>query len=449
MTVERPCTVNAYFTDELMARASGQINWISVDRGSAVEKGQQIVNIDVPDRVAEMKQKHEVIGQREKEYQLAEQKIRAAEAMVHTAEANIKEREALVLTAQAAEKYRVADFNRLFELRKTNSVDQNVVDVALRAREAATAEVFSTRAAVLKAQSQLEDAKANLEVAKAERDEKYKLIDVATAEFEKAKALREFAVVRAPYNANVADRYVGPGTTVQDATQGHPTSMLKLQRVDIVTVSMQLPDKYTNFVKPGTDGTDAVMTFDSLPGLKIQGKVTRTNKSLTSASHDKTMRIEVDLWNRSAEDYQKMMANRKFRADLKPGPPPLVPVFAGKNPLQRSTELKPGDYGNMTLVLRTFANTYLIPSQALLREGGRTMIYVVKNGKAHLLPVDVQVDDGVLAKVERLDDKDNVVGDLTGTEEVVISNQEELSEGQPVKPTLKEHWTAKDVKKAH
>ena len=44
----------------------------------------------------------------------------------------------------------------------------------------------------------------------------------------------------------------------------------------------------------------------------------------------------------------------------------------------------------------------MIPTQSIVREGGRASIYVVRDGKAHRVPVQVQVDDGTLAKVELL-----------------------------------------------
>jgi hypothetical protein len=57
------------------------------------------------------------------------------------------------------------------------------------------------------------------------------------------------------------------------------------------------------------------------------------------------------------------------------------------------------------------------------------------------------VDDGTLAKVERIGPDGEVLGDLTGNEEVVVTNQEELSEGQPVNPTPLEDWKALDAHK--
>jgi hypothetical protein len=150
----------------------------------------------------------------------------------------------------------------------------------------------------------------------------------------------------------------------------------------------------------------------------------------------------VDLWNGPAGEYKAFFADPKNLADLKEGPLPLVPEVTGKDPLGRSQHLMADMYGKMTLILQTFGDTYLIPSQAILREGGRTCLYLVEEGKAHRVPVAVQVDDGNLAKVERLGEHGEVLGDLTGKEVVIVSNQEELTEGQPVRPAPLEEWEA-------
>jgi hypothetical protein len=46
--------------------------------------------------------------------------------------------------------------------------------------------------------------------------------------------------------------------------------------------------------------------------------------------------------------------------------------------------------------------------------------------------VQVQIEDGELAKVELLDRNGRISGSLKGTEQIIISNQEELTEGQPI-----------------
>jgi hypothetical protein len=87
----------------------------------------------------------------------------------------------------------------------------------------------------------------------------------------------------------------------------------------------------------------------------------------------------------------------------------------------------------MQLVLGT-SNSYLIPSSALFSQGGRSYIFEVKDGVAHLVPVEVQVDDGRLAKIAMVvrSGNEEVKKELTGEEIIVASNQGELSDGQSV-----------------
>jgi hypothetical protein len=195
---------------------------------------------------------------------------------------------------------------------------------------------------------------------------------------------------------------------------------------------MSVPDNYAPFVTPNTE---AIIEPHSFPGLKIRGRVTRFPRSLVTAAHDRTMPVEVDLWNGSAEEFKKFVANPENLADLKEGPLPILPQVIGKEELHEGA-LMPGSYAHMTLVLKDFGSTYLIPSQAVIPRGGRTYLYVVRDEKAHLMPVQVQVDDGTLAKVVRLGENGQLLGDLSPNEEIIISNQEELTEGHPVNAVL-------------
>jgi hypothetical protein len=215
--------------------------------------------------------------------------------------------------------------------------------------------------------------------------------------------------------------------------------MLTLERSDIVTVVMHVPDNYATYI---SSGTEANIELDAMPGLKILGKVTRFSPSLVTAAHDRTMRVEVDLWNEAPEKYRPFFADAKNLADLKEGPLPILPEFKGKANSPPSSHLITGMYGKMTLILKSFGQIELIPSQAIIRQGGRTSIYVVQDGKAYLLPVEVQVDDGIMAHVVMLGKNGENAGHLAESEQVIISNQEELSEGQPVNPVPHENGVA-------
>jgi RND family efflux transporter MFP subunit len=434
ITVSRPADVQAYYSGEtggtdIEARVAGKVKTIKVAAGSHVEKDQLLLTIAVPDLDAEEKTKENFVRQRDREVHLAQAKVEAANAAVNTALANVEEKKTLLRQAKAVTTFRSLYFDRMEALLAKNAIDKNVRDEAQKDLEVARAAEIASEAARIKAESEVEDARANVKCAEAEVARARELVEVARADAEKARALANFAKVKAPYRGTVVRRKVDPGSFVQNASTGHPTPLLCLQRTDIVSVVMRVPDTYAPFV---SSQTEAIIELDSLPGLKIHGRVTRFPRSLVTAAHDRTMPVEVDLWNGSPEEYKQFVANPENLTDLKEGPLPILPEFTGKDSLERSHALMPGMYAHMTLVLKDFGRTALIPSNAVVRRGGRAYLFVVRDGKAHLMPVQLQMDDGNLAKVVRLRDNGKVAGELSADEQIIVSNQEELTEGQAV-----------------
>src|SRR5262249_13507794 len=146
-----------------------------------------------------------------------------------------------------------------------------------------------------------------------------------------------------------------------------------------------------------------------LPGWKIHGQVTRFSPSLNNPEHDRTMRVEVDLFNESAEAYERLAARAKATryAGLKGRKLPTFPTVNGKPSAgldRRPTagldgRLLRGMFGRMRLALQSFNNAWLVPSTAVVHQGGRSFLFLVRDDKAVRVPVELQVDDGRLAKV--------------------------------------------------
>ncbi len=275
----------------------------------------------------------------------------------------------------------------------------------------------------------------------------------------------DYAQIKAPFDGVVVKRKVDVGTFVQNASTGQSEPILTIARNDVVTLVMKVPDNAAPFV---TKDTEAIVQIDELPGVVIRGKVTRFSPWIQN--HDRTMRVEVDLYNDTPENYQRYIA--KIAADrvlafaahtpldlaslLLSGqvfwnketkstndPLPQLPKVSGET---ANPKLLPGMSGYMRLNLRSFRDAYLLPSSAVFTRGGKPYLMEVKDGVAHLLPVHVQVNDGKLAKVTVIadagsptNDEPEVLRELTGNEVIILNRQSELSEGQPVKVTL-EKW---------
>jgi len=81
--------------------------------------------------------------------------------------------------------------------------------------------------------------------------------------------------------------------------------MMTIARTDIVTVVMKLPDNAAPFV---TRDTEAILRFErGCPVCKMRGPREPVSRP-PSEGKDRTMRVEVDLWNDTPENYKKFTA---------------------------------------------------------------------------------------------------------------------------------------------
>jgi HlyD family secretion protein len=449
MTERRPANVRPYYSADLVTRVPGRVEELSYDVGSKVKAGQELVKVAVPDLEAK---RNKCKADVEHARAVVEQK----RATVDVAKADLEAAEARVGAAKALERahreylaYRKKQKDRYEGLLKDRAIDYKLVDEQEDEFQAATERVNADIEKVVSAVADAKAAKTRIREAQEQLNEAKANVDVALAEEAYAQAMLDYGTIKAPFDGVIVRRNVDPGFFVQNAGDGHATPLLTIHRNDIVTVTMRLPDNFAPYVTPDTE---AIFETSTLPGVKIHGKVTRYPPSLVTPENDRTMLVEVDLWNRSPKRIEEKLNNpdpqarEAFFKSLKKGMPgdprgglPVIPKIEGN---MAGREILPGMYGEMTLVLHKFENVHMLPSQAIINKGGYQYIYVVKDGKAHLQPVKEQVNDGKLAYVELLDKEGGVIGDLTGKEEVIISNQGELSEGQPVKPALvkDEEW---------
>ncbi len=439
MTEKRPADVLPYFETDLVTRVPGYIAWMPYDVGSKVKAGEILVKVAVPDlearrdqRQADLKYAEAAVGQKKAVVEVARADWEAAEARVRAAKARQRADEQYLA-------FRKKQRDRYAGLLADRAIQDALVDEQEDQFHAALEAVNADVEKVSSATADAKAAKTRIQQALEEQHEAEAKVKVAKAELDYAKAMLDYATIEAPYDGVIVYRNVkvNPGFFVQNAGSGQATPLLTIHRNDIVTVVMRLPDNFAPYVTPETE---AIFETPSLPGVKIRGKVTRYPPSLVTPEKDRTMLVEVDLWNRSPERFKEKRSDPKFIEGLKKGMPgdpkgglPVIPKIEGN---LAGRELMPGMFGEMTLILRKFENVYMLPSQAVINKGGYQYIYVVKDSKAHLQPVKEQVNDGRLVYVELLDREGGVLGDLTGKEEVIVSNQGELSEGQLVKPAL-------------
>lgn len=444
ITQKRPANVRPYYQASLETRVPGIVTSIPYDVGHIFKKGEKLVEVYVPDLVARKKQ-------READSQRAEAQVKQKEAMVKTANADVIAVKAKIEAAEARLKsdiayahFRKQQADRYSGLLAERAIDARLVDEQMDRYEAAKEAVISATAAVSFAKAELAAAQARVEQAEADLLVAKANVIVTGAELNYSQAMLEYGTIVGPFDGEISLRNVDPGFFVQNAGDGHATPLLVVQRNDIVTITVRVPDTYASYITPDTE---SIFETPTLPGVKIKGKVTRFPLSLVNPEKDRTMLVEVDLWNRDEDEFDKVKNDPKFLNDLKkpmPGDPnkglPVVAKFKGLLPPGRQKRLIPGMFGEMTLILKKFDDVHMVPSSTIVTMGGYTYLYVVQDGKAHLQPIRVQIDDGKLALVEKLNEDGQSLGDLTGKEEIIATNQGELSEGTLVKTSMIEDW---------
>jgi multidrug resistance efflux pump len=465
LTVQQLLSVEPFFVADLRAQIAGEVRDVQKDIGDPVKRGEILVDIKTPDLEEALHEKETIVAQRKQDLQVAYAQAENASAVVEVYREIIKQREADYLTAVATCDRNKLRFDRYTGMQKSGTLLPNLVDEEQRDYLAAGYAVQGAQAGVRKAEADLREKESALRIVLADIELKKSLIEVARKSRDRARAMLDYTQITAPFDGVVVKRKVDIGTFVQNASTGSSEPLLTIARNDIVTLVMKVPDDAAPYV---THDTEAVIQIDGLRDVVIRGKVTRFSPWIQN--HDRTMRVEVDLYNDTPEKYERFKARALAArlagtaaasplalttllattravcsADSKSfqDPLPSLPVVNGRKTPPR---LIPGMSGYMRLNLQAFHDTYLIPSSAVFTRGGKPYILEVVDGVTHLLPVRVQITDGKLSKVlvivhEEMPAQGQAeeLRELTGDQVIVLNRQAEIGEEQPVKVTL-EKW---------
>jgi len=404
-SITQPAYIRGFFQAEIMARVAGPVKYIDKNIGDLVKEGEVLVELDVPDLFAEVAQKAALVKQAEQEARSAQAFVGVVEAAKKAAKETIDEKRSDVDRTAAFTKYKESELRRFNILVERKAATEDLIDEHIKDLESATASWKSAQIAVNTAMANFEEFDAKLAAARVDVEVKKARIDVAKADLAHSQAMLDFAKIRAPFDGMIAARKVDPGDFVQNASTGHPMPVLSLNRTNVVTAVMWVPEKEAPYV---TKKTEAVLRMDALGDKEIKAKVTRQANCL-DAEKGRDMRIEIDLDNKDGL-------------------------------------LKPGMYGSMKLILQRFDKAHLVPSGAVFERNGKTYIFEVRDEVAALVPVHVQFEDGIEAKIIKLvrqisqktGEPETVTLELSGNEEIIRSGQGEIADGQRVRSHLVE-----------
>jgi RND family efflux transporter MFP subunit len=220
-------------------------------------------------------------------------------------------------------------------------------------------------------QKTLTEAKSRLEAARAKQAE--------------VEAQMAYATIGSPFDGVVTSRTIDPGDMVYEASspKGSDQPLLRVAKVDVIRVKTYVPERESAWVDVGDAATVA---FDAVPGRVFAGKVTRASQALDPAT--RTMLVEIDLPNADGH-------------------------------------IRPGYYGQTSIVLEQREHALALPSAAVRFDGGSPFVYVVAAGDAaQRTPVEIGLDNAGWLEI---------TSGLSGGERVVTGDAGALTDGAPVR----------------
>jgi len=223
------------------------------------------------------------------------------------------------------------------------------------------------------AEGRFETARAGLEVTRAREA-------VLRAEMERTQTQIDFGTIRAPFDGVVTERWMDPG----DLVQAGSTKLLQVMRVDPVRVRIHIPQSDVPAVR---QDSRTKVSIDELPGKTAEVPVARLFWALNR--NTKTMAVEMDVAN-------------------------------------RDRAIRPGMFAHVTIELEARENALVLPAAALVSEKKRTSVFVVREGVARKVPIQVGFDDGIEFEVRQ---------GIGSEDEVIVNGKNLVADGEKVRST--------------
>lgn len=233
-------------------------------------------------------------------------------------------------------------------------------------------------------QQDLDNAQVNFDAAVAaleSLDAQVKQMEVALAQ---ADTNLTYSYIRAPFAGYIAERNLDTGAYVTGAASSTSTmsrSMLSLHDIDRVRVLIEVVEKDIPTIQIGQK---AGLRAEAYPDRVFDGQVTRIVQALNRET--RTMTVEIDLPN-------------------------------------KDRRLKGGMFARVEVMVGTHRQAVQIPIDAVSRLEDTQYVFVVRDGRAQRVNVEIGV---------RNDNRVEITKGLTGDETVIVSGKDLVHDGTPV-----------------
>ncbi|CUS34435.1 putative Acriflavine resistance protein acrA [Candidatus Nitrospira nitrosa] len=233
-------------------------------------------------------------------------------------------------------------------------------------------------------QQDLDNAQVNLDAARAAQDSLQAQVNQMEVALAQSERNLTYSYIRAPFEGYVAERNLDTGAYVSSATASTSTmsrGIMSLHDINTVRVLIEVVERDIPLVQVGQK---AELRAEAYPDHVFEGTVTRIVQALNRAT--RTMTVEVDLPN----------GDRR---------------------------LKGGMFARVEVLVGTHRQALQIPIDAVSRLEETQYVYVVRDGKARRVEVEVGA---------RSRNRIEITKGLTGNESVIVSGKDLVHDGRPV-----------------
>ena len=356
---------------QVVPRASGRVLEVLAEEGDAVQTGALLARLDDEAEALALRDSEIAVEEADQRLESAGVAVEEARNGIATAEANLAQAE--------------RDLERDEALRastgRIGSVSEKVVEASRLARDQAAAELERARLALSRAQVDEKSTRTALARAELTRDQ--------------AALTLERLTLRAPFDGVVAERMVRVGQEVGPADPAFVLTDPNRLR----TVFFRPQSELARF-QVG-DELRLTATAEALPGARFAGTIQRTSPTIDPSS-----------------------GNFRVTATLDPVPIEGAHATDAGLPLR----LAPGMLLRLEIVTDSRPDALVVPKRAVQREGDRTFVYGVEDGRAVKLEVREGFSDEDAVQIVPVDGIELAAGD-----EVVVVGARDLEDGELVR----------------
>jgi RND family efflux transporter MFP subunit len=344
-------------------KISGRLEYLGVDTGSRVKPGQVLARLEHRDFDAQLSDAKNSLANYQAARGQAEAELEQARAALGQAQAN-RQKSSLELARQT----------KLLQDGVTSKADSDNATAQARVDE-----------------GQVRSAEAQIKAIQAKTESSNSQVHSAEARIRLIEAQLEYMNIRSPFEGLVISKDAEVGETVAPAIYGGAStrgSVVTIVDPNTLEVEADINESSIGRITPGLQ---AEVTLDALPGEKLPAEV---RKVIPTADRQK--------------------ATVKVKVRFKEIDPRILPDMNAKVTfLQRAEPSTNTERSRVT-----------VPKSAIQQRDGKSIVFVVNNGRVTSQPVIVGGDFG---------DRTEINQGLAGGETVVIHGTENLTDGSRVR----------------